>query len=49
MGHVWPGFEQAALETWLRDSGFTHVHARPLPPDPEAAGPLLLIATGLTP
>jgi ArsR family transcriptional regulator len=49
MGHVWPGFEQSALEAWLLESGFSHVHARPLPPDPEAAGPLLFIATGLQP
>lgn len=49
MGHVWPGFEQSAMEAWLRESGFTHVHARPLPPDPEAAGPLLFIATGFKP
>lgn len=49
MGHIWPGFEQAALEAWMRESGFTHVHARPLPPDPEAGGPLLFIATGLKP
>lgn len=46
MGHVWPGFEQARLEGWLREAGFGHVHGHPLPPDPEAAGPLLFIATG---
>lgn len=49
MGHVWPGFEQSALEGWMEEAGFTHVHARPLPPDPEALGPLLFMATGTTP
>ncbi|GMV07154.1 MAG: hypothetical protein AMXMBFR53_34290 [Gemmatimonadota bacterium] len=46
MGHVWPGFEQSLLAGWLDEAGFRHVHVRPLPPDPEATGPLLFIATG---
>lgn len=46
MGHVWPGFEQSLMEAWLQDAGFTNIHARPLPPDPAADGPLLFIATG---
>jgi len=46
MGHVWPGFEPQDLARWLTAAGFEHVHARPLPPDPEARGPLLFIATG---
>lgn len=49
MGHVWPGFDFSSVEAWLAESGFTHVNARPLPPDPEAEGPLLFIATGLRP
>ncbi len=49
MGHVWPGFDPVALEGWLADSGFLHVHACPLPPDPDAAGPLLFLATAITP
>ena len=49
MGHVWPGFDQEVVGGWLRDAGFNPVHARPLPPDPEAAGPMLFIATGLKP
>jgi ArsR family transcriptional regulator len=49
MGHVWPGFESTALAAWMTQSGFAHVHARPLPPDPEAEGPLLFIANGLKP
>lgn len=49
MGHVWPGFDPARMEAWLRDAGFADVHARPLPFEPEAAGPLLFIATGRSP
>jgi len=49
MGHVWPGFAQPRMEEWLAASGFSSVHARPLPPDPEASGPLLFIASGLKP
>lgn len=49
MGHVWPGFESSTVEAWLVESGFADAHARPLPPDPEAEGPLLFIATGRKP
>lgn len=49
MGHVWPGFEERSLGDWLAEAGFTHVHVRPLPPDPEAVGPLLFIAGGILP
>jgi len=31
------------------EAGFMAVHARPLPPDPEAKGPLLFVATGARP
>lgn len=46
MGHIWPGFDEERMAAWLRGAGFANVHARPLPPDPEATGPLLFIATG---
>lgn len=49
MGHVWPGFEPGQAAQWLRDAGFRDVHARPIPPDPEAQGPLLFIASGSKP
>lgn len=49
MGHVWPGFREDAMAAWLAEAGFTRVHTRPLPPDPEASGPLLFIATGVRP
>jgi len=47
MGHVWPGFELQDMERWIADAGFDQVHARPMPPDPRALGPLLFIATGI--
>lgn len=46
MGHVWPGFESARMMGWLEEAGFEAVHAAPLPPDPEAHGPLLFVARG---
>jgi ArsR family transcriptional regulator len=49
MGHVWPGFEAERMEAWLRDAGFASVRLVPLPPDPEAAGPLLFLASADNP
>jgi ArsR family transcriptional regulator len=46
MGHVWPGFEPSRMETWLHEAGFRRVQAQPIPPDPDAQGPLLFIAGG---
>jgi ubiquinone/menaquinone biosynthesis C-methylase UbiE/DNA-binding transcriptional ArsR family regulator len=45
MGHVWPGFEAGRVAAWLRDAGFTAARVTPLPPDPEASGPLLFLAS----
>jgi ArsR family transcriptional regulator len=47
MGHVWPGFDPSDMRRWMAEAGFTHVHARSLPPDPQALGPLLFFATGI--
>ncbi len=47
MGHVWPGFELDRMEAWMKDAGFGRVHVRPLPPDPDALGPLLFVASGM--
>jgi ubiquinone/menaquinone biosynthesis C-methylase UbiE/DNA-binding transcriptional ArsR family regulator len=44
MGHVWPGFECDQLRDWLESAGFRNVTVRPIPPDPDASGPLLLAA-----
>lgn len=46
MGHVWPGFEAERMEAWLVDAGFEAQRIVPLPHDPEAAGPLLFLASG---
>jgi len=45
MGHVWPGFESERVEGWLTGAGFDSVRVVPLPPDPEASGPLLFLAS----
>lgn len=49
MGHVWPGFEAGQLREWLTEAGFVRPVVRPLPPDPEARGPRLFIATAERP
>lgn len=46
MGHIWTGFEAEQLKSWLEKAGFEAAVIRPLTPDPDASGPLLLIATG---
>jgi ubiquinone/menaquinone biosynthesis C-methylase UbiE len=45
MGHVWPGFASEQMERWLADTGFGVARYVPLPPDPQAKGPLLFAAT----
>lgn len=49
MGHVWPGFEPSRMAAWLREADFAQVQAHPIPPDPDAQGPLLFIAGGRRP
>lgn len=49
MGHVWPGFEEERMARWLGQAGLEHVHVHALPPDPEALGPLLFLATASRP
>ena len=49
MGHVWPGFEEKRVAAWLHDAGFESVRTVPLPPDPEASGPLLFLASAVKP
>ncbi|MDT8341543.1 MAG: metalloregulator ArsR/SmtB family transcription factor [Longimicrobiales bacterium] len=49
MGHVWPGFEPDRMAGWLREVGFEHVQASPLPPDPDVRGPLLFVAGATRP
>jgi ArsR family transcriptional regulator len=45
MGHVWPGFEPERIGAWLSDAGFQRARVLSLPPDPEASGPLLFLAS----
>lgn len=49
MGHLWPGFEAERVEAWLRESGYGFVRLTPLPPDPDASGPLLFLASAVAP
>ena len=46
LGHLWPGFTVDQLRGWLEEAGVLEVVVRPLPPDVEARGPLLLMAAG---
>jgi ArsR family transcriptional regulator len=43
-GQVWPGFDPAAVVEMLHAAGFRDVACRPLPPEPAARGPALLLA-----
>ncbi|HEX2718060.1 MAG TPA: metalloregulator ArsR/SmtB family transcription factor [Gemmatimonadaceae bacterium] len=45
MGHVWHGFSEEQLTAWLTESGFRSVRYTALPPDPQAKGPSLFVAT----
>jgi len=47
MGHLWPGFEPDLLEGWLDEAGFCRASYHPLPPDPEASGPLLFLGSAV--
>lgn len=47
MGHVWPGFEAERIEAWLAKAGFRSARVTPMPPEPEAKGPLLFLATAV--
>jgi hypothetical protein len=49
MGHLWQGFTDEAIITWMRDAGLEDVRYTPLPPDPDAKGPTLFAATGSKP
>ncbi len=46
MGHVWLGFSDGQIATWLADAGFTGIRIVPLAPDRRAKGPGLFVATG---
>lgn len=46
MGQKRPGFAPDALARGLADAGFAEIRCHPLPPEPEAKGPALLLASG---
>lgn len=46
MGHVWLGFSEDQMATWLSDAGFQHCRIQPIAADPHAKGPGLFVATG---
>jgi ubiquinone/menaquinone biosynthesis C-methylase UbiE len=45
MGHVWMGFSEKQMTTWLRTAGFRDIRWRSLPPDSKTKGPSLFVAT----
>jgi ArsR family transcriptional regulator len=45
MGHVWLGFGEEQVTTWLCAAGLDDAGIRPLPPAPNAKGPALFVAT----
>jgi len=49
LGQQHSGFEPDILCAWLRDAGFAEPHCRPLPPEPGAKGPALILASGARP
>jgi ArsR family transcriptional regulator len=48
-GQVWPGFEPARVVEMLGAAGFADATCRPLPPEPAAKGPALLLARARRP
>jgi ArsR family transcriptional regulator len=48
-GQVWPGFEPARVVEMLVAAGFADATCRPLPPEPAAKGPALLLARARRP
>ena len=46
LGHVWQGFDESQVVSWLQETGFTGCRYRELPADPNAKGPSLFAATG---
>jgi ArsR family transcriptional regulator len=47
MGHRWLGFEEGQMRKWFDAAGLDRFRTVPLPPDPEAKGPTLFVATGI--
>ena len=47
LGHLWLGFGETQVSTWLHDAGFDRIRVHPLPVAAEAKGPGLFVATGV--
>ena len=47
LGQKWPGFEAAQIERTLAAANFRGVSVTSLPPDREAKGPALFVASGV--
>lgn len=45
MGHLWQGFTREQVLGWLEEAGFEAPRWTPLPPDPQATGPVLFAAS----
>jgi len=45
MGHLWQGFDRATVSGWMDAAGLESFRYNPLPPDPNAKGPILFAAT----
>ena len=45
MGHLWQGFSREELGGWTEAAGLGALRYHPLPPDPEAKGPVLFAAS----
>lgn len=46
MGQVHAGFKPNTLKRLMREAGLSGVRCEPMPPEPDATGPALLLATG---
>jgi ArsR family transcriptional regulator len=47
MGHVWLGFPPDHLQRLMTEAGFERIRVVSLPPQPDAKGPALFVATGI--
>jgi ArsR family transcriptional regulator len=45
MGHLWQGFSETQIVSWLGEAGFGQTRFHTLPPDPAAKGPPLFAAS----
>jgi ArsR family transcriptional regulator len=44
-GHLWLGFSETQIGSWMEAAGLENVRVQPLPSDPRAKGPALFVAT----